>query len=642
MIQKEFYHFTYHEADSRITLDNADGQRYFSFPAGAVVRFAGEECFLRAPKATVTEDALTLIYEAPHPALRRAVVEYALGCDEIVVSLSAETAADVAIEEAELFRDGRFGLYMVDCINYFSPVPRNYNGINRAFCRSMPDCGCDGYFSPPPLHFSIGNRSGWVSFSLLDLPNSYDYRMTGSLGILVERPCGKLVTRAGSTYRAPRLLLTFPKEEWQGVALFRQKLLDKQLMTAVDPATFPDWWKKPFVVTYGDQMLELQYNWYTDLDWDSPDYTQQWLTMWLDRAEQRLGFTDFTIMVDAFWQNRYSADARADTRRFPDLRGFIDQCHRRGHKVLLWSASLVEDPRLPGTSTAKRFGMLTDRQMPGGASYFHYIDHTAPQAEAYFDELARLYFSDDPDALNCDGLKLDFLSCLQKPEFASYACPENGIGVREMFRYYQLFDRAARRIKPDVLLNGSACDPRFEQVLHVNRLHDIQNVYEERELRARVSTLACPGTVVDSDGAIMLSHWVEQTYLSAVLYGTPSLYYVERFHDNVRLEDEKMLALGRLLQLSAHKSWGKVEFLSPGNWRLTGNGGTLGATFDGRTLLLFCPDGKARLFSWETGRQQLPLFGRRVCELPAGWSAEGDTLTAEFTAGAVYTLSLTE
>ena len=636
MIAAQAYQFFYAPHENRVTLNNGQGGRLFTFPAGGRLKLDGRECFLRQPRALWGENTLTLTYEEPDPLLNRAQVVYTFGDDEIVISLTAEAAEDFAVEEAELFRDGRYGLYMVDCINYFAPVPRNYNGINRAFRRSIPDCSCDGYFTPPPLNFSIGNRSGWVSFGLLDLPNSYEYKMTGSLGILVEKPCGRITTPAGGTYRAPRLMLTFPQEEWQGVSLFRQKLLDKGLMTAVAPETFPDWWKRPFVVTYGDQMLELQYNWYSDLDWNAPGYTQQWLQMWLDRAEERLGCTDFTIMVDAFWQHRYSADGRADTERFPAMRAFIDECHRRGHKVLLWSAALIEDPRLAVETTAKKFNMLSDKPYPGGLSYFHNLDFTSDWAEDYFNELSRLYFSADADALDCDGLKLDFLACLQNPEFTEYRKSGNGIGVREMYRFYELFDRAARKVKPDVLLNGSACEPRFEQVLHVNRLHDIQNVYEERELRARCSVLAAPGMIVDSDGAIMLSPWVEDTYLSAVLYGTPSLYYVERFHDNVRLEDEKMRALGRLLQLSGQKPWGQAEYLSPGSWRLTRDGQVLGATFDGRTLLLFCDDGKARLFSWQTGVQTLPLFGHTVTGLPEGWTAEGDVLRAETVSGQVY------
>ena len=154
------YQFFYDPADSRITLNNAAGALFFSFPAGARLQLAGRECFLRQPAVRQTADSLTLTYEVPDPLLRQAQMVYTLGEDEIVVSLTAEAAEDLTVEEAELFRDGRYGLYMVDCVNYFAPAPRNYHGINRAFCRSMPDCSCDAYFSPPPLNFSVGNRSG--------------------------------------------------------------------------------------------------------------------------------------------------------------------------------------------------------------------------------------------------------------------------------------------------------------------------------------------------------------------------------------------------------------------------------------------------------------------------------------------------
>ena len=52
---------------------------------------------------------------------------------------------------------------------------------------------------------------------------------------------------------------------------------------------------------------------------------------------------------------------------------------------------------------------------------------------------------------------------------------------------YSEFQRAAEKVKPDVCLDGSGCDPRFENIMAMNRLHDIQNVYEERELRAEAS-----------------------------------------------------------------------------------------------------------------------------------------------------------
>ncbi|MBQ2889956.1 MAG: hypothetical protein IJE41_05820, partial [Clostridia bacterium] len=47
----------------------------------------------------------------------------------------------------------------------------------------------------------------------------------------------------------------------------------------------PAWWKRPLLVTYGDQMMDLQYNWYTSDDWGCESFTTDWLRMWLERAE---------------------------------------------------------------------------------------------------------------------------------------------------------------------------------------------------------------------------------------------------------------------------------------------------------------------------------------------------------------------
>ena len=627
----------------RVELRHPQKGRYFSFPAGVRLEYDGKICDCTFTQCQRKDDRLVFSLQAPSPEIAHAELTFVLGEDDIEVAFAATSSAELAVDSVELFREGSRGLYMVDCIRYFAPAPRNYQGINRAFHKSFCDCSMDGYFTPPPLNFSIGNQCGWVSFGLLDLPNSFHYQLSSRLGILVERPAGQIQTPAGAVYQAPRLLLTFPEDEWQGEALFRQKLVDKGLLTDTLPQkdNFPDWWQRPFVVTYGDQMLELQYNWYTDDDWGAPGYTQEWLSRWLDRAEKRLDSQNFTVMVDAFWQHRYSAQPKPDTQRFPNLRSFIDECHRRGHKVLLWTAPLIDNVGNGFVPLSQEMGVLSQDIVPGLDDGCRYIDFTSDRIVCYFDRISRLFFGDGKGELDCDGLKMDFLAYTQPPEKSRFQHPENGIGVKGIYRFYSLLDQAARKVKPDVLLNGSACDPRFDEVLHMNRLHDIQNVYEERETRARASVLAAPGMLVDSDGAIMLSSWVEETYLNAVIYSTPSLYYVNKFHDGISLSDEKMAALGRLLSLSARKPWGAVRFLSPGNWRLEREGRTLAASFDGHTLLLADRDGHSlHLFSWRDGMQTLPLFGMRPASLPEGFALTGDCLVGPLVSGRVFTLPL--
>ena len=631
------YNATYHYEKNMFRLDAADGGKLMELPLNVRFNYNGKDTFFTEEKTVVQFENQILVCEEDDEIASRELKLTMLE-DAILVEFRALAAMDIAVYETELFRVGSLGIKMIDCLNCFAPQPFNFDGINRAFHKYFCDCSMNGYFTPAPLNFSVGNRHGWVSFGLLDLPDSYEYKMTRRLGVLVEKPCGHIKVQADQWYTAPRLLLTFPKDAYSGVRLYRQKLEEFGIIAANKPKRqIPQWWKRPFVVTYGDEMMELQHNWFNDDDLDGPDFNQDYLYMWLDRAEKKLGNTEFTVLVDALWQYRYIPEGVPDATRFPDFRGFIDYCHSRGHKVILWSAPLICNDNLPVDCLAKKYDMLSGEELEG-FPHTQKIDFTSENAPAYMAELCETYFSDKEGCLNADGLKLDFLASLQNPETATYRHPENGLGVKEMYRMQKLLHDAAVKVKPDVLLDASTCDPRFEDIVSMNRLHDIQKVPEEREMRAMVSSLACPDLPIDSDGAIMISPWVKSAYISAVLYATPSLYYIKEFHDSVTLPDEDMLALGRLLKLSEKKQQGEAVFISQGNWCLMDGENVLGASFNGETVLIFGADNCAYLFSWHSGDMAIPFFGRKTDD-PA-FAVEQDMLIGTVEAGRVYKITV--
>lgn len=635
------YTYVYQKESNLLRLNGSDGGKLMELPMNVRFNCGGEDLFFTDAKTLEqTDKALRIIQEDEnlgHRELKLTFLE-----DAVLVEFRVRAARELQVFETELFRNGSLGIKMIDCLNCFAPQPFNFDGINRAFHKYFCDCSMNGYFTPAPLNFSVGNRHGWVSFGLLDLPDSYEYRMTKRLGVLVEKPAGHKRIPAGGTYAAPRLLLTFPKDEYQGIRLYREKLARFGVIDSAKPKRqIPAWWKKPFVVTYGDEMMELQYNWFNDDDLDGPDFNQKWLDMWLDRAEKTLGTTDFSVMVDALWAYRYTPEAVPDVTRFPDFRGFIDRCHSRGHRVILWVAPLLCNTALPFQSLAQKYDMLAQESW-GDFPQVKKVDFTSPNAPEYCRELCEKFFGSGEGCLDADGLKLDFLAVLQNPATtAVYKCPENGIGVKEMYRFHKLLHEAAVKVKPDVLLNASTCDPRFEDIVSMNRLHDIQKVPEEREQRAWVSSLACPELPIDSDGAIMISPWVKSAYISAVLYATPSLYYVKQFHDSVSLPREDMEALGRLLRLSEKKPAGEAVFLSPGCWRLMDGHRVMGASFDGETVLIFDEENNGWLFSWKDGEMTLPCFGRTPAP-ESGFVREGDSIRGNVQAGRVYQLPLTE
>ena len=201
------------------------------------------------------------------------------------------------------------------------------------------------------------------------------------------------------------------------------------------------------------------------------------------------------------------------------------------------------------------------------------------------------------------------------------------------------FQRAAEKVKPDVCLDGSGCDPRFENVMAMNRLHDIQNVYEERELRAEASALACPNLIIDSDGAIMLTDWVRETYIKAVVYSTPSLYYVNKFHDGASLSDDEMLALGALLSLNGEKTDGMPVRLEDGDWQLECKNAVTARSFGGEAVYVY--DGKSMIhaFSWADKIIKIPRGNMQVTETESVF-VDGEYIIARLKGGKVLKIEV--
>jgi len=633
-IVKSKYIFEYD--NDIVALYNSNGGRYFTFPTSAVLNYNNKEYYMISPEVFAEDDTVSFISKNISEEISEFKLSFLLNDTDIEVSFEAKNTADIAVIQCEYFRRGKKGIYMVDCINYFNPQPRNMNGVNRGFYRNFPDASLnDGYFSPPPLHFSVGNRNGYVCFGLLDVPNSVKYNLTSDLGILAEIPNGHIVTKKGETYKAPRLMLAFHDEEWESITLYRNKLIEKGIISVDDSdvTSFPKWWKNPFIVTYGDQMMELQYNWYDDTDWGCDAFTEEWMEMWLERAENKLGFSEFTIIIDAFWQHKYSSEGIPNSVRFPNLRKFIDKCHAHGHKVMLWQAPYVDNTANGFETLSQKHGVITkDRYISPiieEETVFH-IDFTADNISDYLSDVAHQLFGNGEGELDCDGLKLDFLMQISNPQQKQtpYLNPDNGIGAREVFRFYEIFNREAKKVKPDVLLNGSTCDPRIQKYCHMNRLHDIQKVYEERELRARVSTMACPDMLVDSDGAIMLTDWVPATYISAVIYSTPSLYYINKFHDGIGLSDDDMAGLAKLLQLCNKKQYGIPVFVSPDNWLLKkrNSDDVIGSAIDGHTAMVISEDNTGYIYTWQDGEIVVPMYQNNVVEIPDGFRYENGAL----------------
>lgn len=611
-IEKKSYIFTLENDFCRLL--SPEGKQLTAFPLSARLSLAeGAMCEGRG-EPVLKDDRLVLEYTALPDSIESAELYFEFYDEKIICAFQARAKEDLAVESFEYFRKGNRALFVNDNTFNFSPAPRSASGHGTTLYKRPCDCSGDGYFAPPPHLMIMGNKAGKISYSLLDLPRSRQFKFSDKYGVLAEVAGGNIAVLAGESYSAPRLMLTFPKDEWEALETYYAALPLPR--TAIENKNLPSWWKRFVVDTYGDQIAELQYNAFTADDWASPEFNTAWLYSWLESSEKRLGTLDFTVLIDAFWQYEWNLDPIPDQNRFPDLRKFIDHCHSRGHKVLLWIVPLATDKKVnPATGEPSLMEKFNVKKADGT------LDCTADGICDYFNEYCRLLFSSEKDCLDADGVKVDGPFLFTDPAGGKYAHHERGIGCFELLNFYKLFTSSAQKFKPDVLINTSTANPFFEENVHICRLGD-QSVRAEREARARICSIVSPNMPIDSDG-VMDSDFIKEDYLAATIYSVPYLYNTGNFMVGDRPSDETMASLGKLLSLSEKKPWGKPVYLSDGNWLWKTRDRVTAACFDYDTVIVFAEDGLAYVFSWSGGNKTLPTFDHTEektidLNLPAG------------------------
>lgn len=616
-----------------LSLEKA-GKHWFSVPVAVTVNDK-----VYAPALT-QKDANLWRFEDAH-----SIVEFQFKEDYIVVSASLRFDADMPIYEAKYFQDEAGGLRIGHFDRAFTTQPRRNNCHNMDFYKNLPDCSLNGYFYPTMLNFTIGNEQGWVAFGLLDLPDSYQYKLTEECSVLAESCGGNKVIKAGEIYHMPKLLITFPENEWDSIRLFRQKLQDFGLFTPSKKplSELPSWWKDPLVCTYGDELSTLNL---PDVRMNDPRFNADWVRMLVDTAEQKWGIKHMNIVLDAFWQLHFALDPQVDTARFGNMRDFVEEMHARGHHVIAWVTPIFDNTNNGFVTRSQKMDVLSSTYVePLGVPGSYMIDMTCDNIQAYYDQVCQVLFGSGEGEYNLDGVKMDYIGMFRDPaKTGPYRHPEKGLGIREIKLFYEAFYQAAKKAKPDALVNCSVTEPRFEHLIDQNRMHDTHAGNIEKELRARLATTACPDLLIDSDGALMLTDWAKHHYICASIYSIPSNYYTLTYHDRP-LDDRDYLPMGNLLQFTVHKPDGHPVMRSFGNWDLVDDQGKVnGCCINGNTVVYYPweKDPKGYIFTWQNETVILPLHSRKFGKLSQpveGYQVDyaRDQVIIRLTPGEVYT-----
>lgn len=574
-----------------------------------------------------------------------AVLSFTLNPDSIEVDFSVSFSEDTAIYDALYFRSSAGGLGITHFDRAFSPQPRRNNGHNMDFYKNLPDCSINGYFYPSITNFSVGNSQGWVSFGLLDMPDSYRYRLEEDLSILTESCGGNKQIPAGQVYHMPKMLITFPENEWHGIRLFREKMMEygRYIPAKKSLSEQPAWWRDPIICTYGDELSTLLL---PDVRMNDPRFNADWVRMLVDTAEHKWGIQHINIVLDAFWQIQFALDPKVDEARFGNMRDFVEEMHARGHHVIAWITPVFDSIANGFETRSQKLDVLSTTAIsPLGVKGSYVIDMTSDNIEEYYRQVCQVLFGRGEGEYNFDGVKLDYMALIRDPaKHGPYKHPERGLGMREMMLFYNAFYKAAKLAKADALIDCSITDPRAEHLIDINRLHDTHAGTVEKELRALVSTTACPDLMIDSDGALMYTDWAKHHYICAAIYSTPSNYYTLTYHDRP-LDERDYKPMGTLLQMAQFKPDGHAIMESLTNWLLIDKKGNVnGRSINGHTLVYYPweKNKKGYIFTWQNETVVVPLYGRKFGKLSSeveGYQVDyaRDQVIIQLVPGKLYT-----
>jgi hypothetical protein len=275
----------------------------------------------------------------------------------------------------------------------------------------------------------------------------------------------------------------------------------------------PAWWREPIFCGWGAQCNLARGGPGIAADFA----TQEAYVRFLDELASE-GLVPGTITIDDKWQEQYGTNT-PDVVKWPDLRGFIDECHGRGQRVLLWWKAWDAEGLPPELCVTNRDGapVAFDPSNPAAAEQLRGV-------------VASMLSSDGLDA---DGLKIDFTA--RTPSGYGLEPHGPGWGIALLHELLEIVYGAAKRTKPESLIVTHTPHPAFVDVTDMIRLNDMLLVDADGPLpavvpqmlyRAAVVRAVCPGLPIDTDDWSVpdLATW--RAYLDAKLdIGVPALYY---------------------------------------------------------------------------------------------------------------------
>ena len=269
---------------------------------------------------------------------------------------------------------------------------------------------------------------------------------------------------------------------------------------------------------------------------------------WL-RTLNSKGVRPGTLIIDAKWQEK-AGDPSTDTRKFPDLRGFIDTCHAQGIRVILWHNGWDADG-IPDDECCRVNGK------PGPT------DPTNPAFQRRLDLYVERMLSSKPGCYNADGLKVDGMT--NTPYGPTLETHGHVAGFELARRLLELLHNATMKANPDAVIGQFTGFPYFGDLCDFARTGDLYTVKGDpnsaNRFRASIQNIAMPDVPVDTDGALRFNYILpDRDVLECqAAIGVPCVYQAETLIQRRDLCLPQFKAMDDKLYADIAATWDKVN-----------------------------------------------------------------------------------
>lgn len=441
-----------------------------------------------------------------------------------------------------------------ECDGYQNYISPRFDWLKKQIHKSVSESdviSCQQWISPPPFSFILTDDVTYCAVGVMakaGCNNFISMTFEGASKSISLQMEGH--TDVSGKYETPAIVFAKEANEWDAALKNYIDVLNCEgAIAGTGMRHVPDWWRQPIFCGWG----QMRYEYRQDHDGGEfgsfvnvTDYCMQSrYTNYLNALERR-GINPGTVIIDMGWAKQ-AALAEPNAYKWQDLRGFIDEQHEKGRHVLLWYTPLVFQG-LPKEACL----LLQSRPVAP--------DPTNPVYQSILKDQIRKMLSDDADALNADGFKIDFTQNtpsesgvftryydsfwsfdsfdMQKHTYKARGERKDLIqtyvpgvwGVELLRKYIENIYGFMKQVKDDSVLITHTANPYFADVVDVLRLNDLDgecdDVLEVMKTRAKIAKACCREWLIDTDNDLMINkeRWRQYITLQPQL-GIPDTYY---------------------------------------------------------------------------------------------------------------------